>query len=78
MLDVNQHLQVTNSDPPSHNMHPIPKHGGPSHEWMKLQPAGSPPFDVAWTGEEIAIPVKCNFSPLDARLHGRRQAPNGC
>jgi carboxypeptidase family protein len=66
-LDVNQHFKVTNSDQTSHNIHPMPKPGGPNHEWNKSQPAGAPPFDVAWTGEEVAVPVKCNIHPW---MHG--------
>jgi Carboxypeptidase regulatory-like domain len=62
-LDMNQHFKVTNSDPHSHNIHPMPKPGGPNHEWNKSQPAGAPPFDVSWTGEEVAIHVKCNIHP---------------
>ena len=62
-LDVNQHFKVTNSDPHSHNIHPMPKPGGPNHEWNKSQPQGAPPFDVSWTGEEVAIHVKCNIHP---------------
>ena len=62
-LDVNQHFKVVNSDPHSHNIHPIPKPGGPNHEWNKSQPAGAPPFDVTWGAEEVAIHVKCNIHP---------------
>ena len=67
VLDVNQHFKVTNSDPHSHNIHPMPKPNGPNHEWNKSQPQGAPPFDVFWTGEEVAIPVKCNIHPW---MHG--------
>src|SRR6266705_2026944 len=63
-LDVNQHFKVTNSDPHSHNIHPLPKPNGPNHEWNRSQPPGTPPFDQVWAGEEIAIPVKCNIHPL--------------
>jgi len=66
-LDVNQHFKVVNSDPTSHNIHPMPKLGGPNHEWNKSQPTGAPPFDVSWTGEEVAIPIKCNIHPW---MHG--------
>jgi hypothetical protein len=66
-LDSNQHFKVVNSDQTSHNIHPMPKPNGPNHEWNKSQPPGSPPFDVAWTGEEVAIPVKCNIHPW---MHG--------
>ncbi len=66
-LNPNQHFKVTNSDQTSHNIHPMPKQGGPNHEWNKSQPTGAPPFDIFWTGEEIAIPVKCNIHPW---MHG--------
>jgi len=66
-LDVNQHFKVVNSDPTSHNIHPMPRLGGPNHEWNKSQPTGAPPFDVSWTSEEVAIPVKCNIHPW---MHG--------
>ncbi len=62
-LDVNQHFKVTNSDPHSHNIHPMPKPGGPNHEWNKSQPAGAAPFDVTWGAQEVAIHVKCNIHP---------------
>ena len=66
-LDVNEHFKVTNSDQTSHNIHPMPKPGGGNHEWNKSQPPGSQPFDISWTAEEIAIPVKCNIHPW---MHG--------
>ena len=66
-LDVGQHFKVTNSDQTSHNIHPTPKMGGANHEWNKSQPPGAPPFDVTWTGEEVAVPVKCNIHPW---MHG--------
>jgi plastocyanin len=66
-LDVGEHFQVVNSDPTSHNIHPTPKPNGPNHEWNKSQPPGAPPFDISWTGEEIAVPVKCNIHPW---MHG--------
>jgi plastocyanin len=66
-LNPNQHFKVTNSDQTSHNIHPMPKQGGPNHEWNKSQPTGAPPFDVFWTGEEVAVPVKCNIHPW---MHG--------
>src|SRR5436853_6824009 len=62
-LDVNQHFLVTNSDPHSHNIHPIPKPGSANHEWNKSQPAGAAPFDVSWPAQEVAIHVKCNIHP---------------
>src|SRR5258708_25059871 len=62
-LDVNQHFKVTNSDPTSHNIHPMPQPGGPNHEWNKSQPTGAPPIDASWPAQEVAIHVKCNIHP---------------
>src|SRR5207253_5648600 len=53
-LDVNQHFKVVNDDQTSHNIHPQPTKNS---EWNKSQPPGSPPFDVTWANEEVAIPV---------------------
>jgi hypothetical protein len=75
-LNPNQHFKVTNSDQTSHNIHPMPKQGGPNHEWNKSQPPASPPFDVAWTGEEISIPVKCNIHPWMHGYHAVVKGPN--
>jgi len=66
-LDVNQHFEVTNNDPTSHNIHPMPKPGGGNNQWNKSQPPGAPPIDSVWTAEEVAIPVKCNIHPW---MHG--------
>jgi len=73
-VDVNEHFQVTNSDQTSHNIHPQPKPGGGNHEWNKSQPPGSPPFDIAWTAEEVSIPVKCNIHPW---MHGYHTVVKG-
>ena len=62
-LNPNQHFEVTNSDPTSHNIHPMPKPGGPNHEWNKSQPSGAPPIDNTWQAPEVAIHVKCNIHP---------------
>jgi plastocyanin len=59
-LDINQKLQVVNSDQTSHNIHPLPKI---NHEWNKSQPPGAPPFTETFSNEEVPIPVKCNVHP---------------
>ena len=64
VLDATQHMKVINDDQTSHNIHPQPTK---NQEWNKSQPPGSPPFDVTWANEEIAIPVKCNIHPW---MHG--------
>jgi plastocyanin len=63
-LDAGEHMKVVNSDQTSHNIHPQPTKNS---EWNKSQPPGSPPFDVTWNNEEVAIPVKCNIHPW---MHG--------
>ena len=62
-MNVGQHLTVLNSDKTAHNIHPQPNPAGGNTQWNKSQTAGSPPIDVAWSNEEIAIPVKCNIHP---------------
>jgi uncharacterized protein (DUF2141 family) len=62
-LTVNQDMKVTNSDPTSHNIHPLAK---TNREWNKSQPPGSPPLDAKFEQPEF-IPVKCNIHPW---MHG--------
>jgi hypothetical protein len=52
-----QDVNISNSDPFSHNIHPIPK---TNREWNRIQPAGTPPFSYSYDKEEF-IPVKCNI-----------------
>jgi len=54
---VGQEVKISNSDPFSHNIHPIARI---NREWNKIQPAGTPPFSYAYENEEF-IPVKCNI-----------------
>jgi plastocyanin len=66
-LDAGQHFLVINSDPTSHNIHPMPTPGSGNNQWNKSQPPGAPPIDSVWSAEEVAIPVKCNIHPW---MHG--------
>jgi plastocyanin len=59
-LMTNQPLQVVNSDPTTHNIHPVPKN---NREWNESQPPGSQPINQSFAREEVAIPVKCNVHP---------------
>jgi len=52
-----QEVKIANSDPLSHNIHPLAK---VNREWNKIQPPGTPPFSYTYGSEEI-IPVKCNL-----------------
>jgi plastocyanin len=56
---IGQEIHFTNSDPISHNIHPIAK---VNREWSRMQPPGTPPFSYSYEKEEI-IPVKCNIHP---------------
>src|ERR1700739_4796045 len=59
-LMTNQPLQVINSDPLTHNIHPVPKD---NREWNQSQPPGAAPIDQSFARPEVAIPVKCNVHP---------------
>jgi plastocyanin len=59
-MQANQKIQILNSDPTSHNIHPMPVN---NREWNKSQPSGQPPIEATFAREEIAIPVKCNEHP---------------
>jgi hypothetical protein len=54
-----QEVKISNSDPLSHNIHPLAKL---NREWNKIQPPRTPPFAYAYENEEF-IPVKCNLHP---------------
>ncbi|HEV2388755.1 MAG TPA: carboxypeptidase regulatory-like domain-containing protein [Candidatus Acidoferrales bacterium] len=55
-----QQLQVINSDPVTHNIHPLPKD---NQEWNESQPPGSPAIMKVFARPEDAIQVKCNVHP---------------
>jgi hypothetical protein len=59
-MQAKQKLEIVNSDPTSHNIHPLPTN---NQEWNKSQPPGQPPIEATFAREEIAIPVKCNEHP---------------
>jgi plastocyanin len=56
-FQVGQEVKITNSDPFSHNIHPMPI---TNREWNRVQLAGTPPFTSSFTQPEF-IPVKCNL-----------------
>ena len=56
---VGQEIKISNSDPFSHNIHPLTKN---NREWNKMQLPGTPPFVYSFENEEF-IPVKCNLHP---------------
>lgn len=57
-IQVGQTLQVINSDPVTHNIHPMAE---VNRAWNHSQGAGDPPIDRRFVKPEIMIPVKCNI-----------------
>jgi hypothetical protein len=57
-IQTNQILEVTNSDPVTHNIHPM---GQINREWNHSQGAGDEPLVRKFIKPEIMIPVKCNI-----------------
>lgn len=57
-IQVEQTLNITNSDPVTHNIHPMAK---VNREWNHSQGPGDPPMHRTFSKQEIMIPVKCNI-----------------
>jgi plastocyanin len=55
-----QNLEVVNSDPVNHNIHPTPTN---NREWNESQAPGAPPIIKSFAREEVLVPVKCNQHP---------------
>jgi plastocyanin len=59
-IQVGQNLKVTNSDPVTHNIHPLAQ---VNREWNQSQPPGATPLTRRFAQPEIMIRVKCNIHP---------------
>lgn len=59
-VQTGQNIEVKNSDPTNHNIHPMPK---TNQDWNESQPPGSEAKLKSFPREEVAIPVKCNIHP---------------
>jgi hypothetical protein len=57
-IQTNQIFEVTNSDPVTHNIHPMAQ---VNREWNHSQGAGDAPLVRKFIKPEIMIPVKCNI-----------------
>jgi plastocyanin len=57
-IQVGQELKVINSDPVTHNIHPMAQ---VNREWNHSQGAGDPPIARKFLKPEIMVPVKCNI-----------------
>jgi plastocyanin len=55
-----QTVRVVNSDPTTHNIHPMPAN---NREWNESQPPQTAPLEKTFAREEILLPVKCNQHP---------------
>lgn len=56
-VQTGQTLAVKNSDPVSHNIHPMPQN---NREWNQQQSPGAPDLQRRFGFPEVMIPVKCN------------------
>ena len=59
-VQVGQPVEILNSDPTTHNVHPVPTN---NQEWNKSQPPKAEKITQTFAREEVAIPVKCNVHP---------------
>ena len=59
-VQTGQEIHVLNSDPTTHNIHPLPKN---NREWNVSQPPGADKIVQSFPREELLIPVKCNVHP---------------
>jgi hypothetical protein len=57
-IQVNQVLQVINSDPVTHNIHPM---AVVNREWNHSMGPGDAPIDRKFLKPEVMVPVKCNI-----------------
>jgi hypothetical protein len=57
-IQTGQVLKVVNSDPVTHNIHPMAE---VNREWNHSQGGGDPPLARKFLKPEIMIPVKCNI-----------------
>jgi len=55
---TNQVIQIVNSDPVTHNIHPMAEL---NREWNPSQGPGDPALSRKFTKAEVMIPVKCNI-----------------
>jgi plastocyanin len=59
-VQTGQPLKILNSDPTTHNIHPVPQN---NREWNKSMSPGVSPLEQTFAREEVMIPVKCNVHP---------------
>ena len=57
---VGQTVDIKNSDPVNHNIHPVP---AKNQEYNQSQPPGAGDVSHTFAVEEVLIPIKCNVHP---------------
>ena len=57
---ASQTIKIVNSDPTTHNIHPMPKN---NREWNESQAPQTAPLEKTFAREEILLPVQCNQHP---------------
>ena len=57
---VGQNIEISNTDPVNHNIHPVPQ---TNEEWNDTQSPGGAPKLRSFAKQEIMVPVKCNVHP---------------
>jgi len=55
-----QEINITNSDPTTHNIHFTPSK---NQDWNQSQPNGAAPLKHTLNAAEVMVPVKCNQHP---------------
>jgi hypothetical protein len=58
-VQTKQNINILNSDPITHNIHPLPKN---NREW-NISQSGSQEYTRSFPRQEVMIPVKCNIHP---------------
>jgi plastocyanin len=67
-----QTVEILNSDPTTHNIHPSPKN---NKEWNESQAPKATPLEKTFAREEVLLPVKCNQHPWMKMFVGVVKSP---
>jgi plastocyanin len=59
-VQAGQKVKILNSDPTTHNIHPLPAN---NREWNTSMSPGGAALERTFAREEVMIPVKCNVHP---------------
>lgn len=59
---IGQPVSILNSDPTTHNVHPMPQVKG-NREWNESQGPQAEPIRKTFNAQEVMIPIKCNQHP---------------